>query len=155
MRPDLAAKTGQLQSVVTRARVKHLIDANRVLYEGKTHPVCLLLVPIPEGQVAFCAFSDASFSTSKDLSSRQGTLIFSTDTRLAKNQRTVVCPIAWSSKKIPRVVTSTLSAESITQLSLGQTGLYASSLGVAEGSFSRLGRPQSNFGKRTHLQCSH
>eukprot|EP00435_Cladocopium_sp_Y103_P022581 s1765_g5.t1 len=112
-RPDLAAKTGQLQSVVTRAKVKHLIEANRVLYEGKTHPVCLLLVPIPESQVAFCAFSDASFSTSKDLSSRQGTLIFATDTRLARNERTVICPVAWSSRKIPRVVTSTLSAESM------------------------------------------
>ena len=72
-----------------------------------------MLVPIPEDRVAFCAFSDASFSTSKDLSSRQGTLIFSTDTRLAQNERTVVCPIAWSSRKIPRVVTSTLSAESM------------------------------------------
>eukprot|EP00435_Cladocopium_sp_Y103_P025644 s3158_g6.t1 len=112
-RPDLAAKTGQLQAVVTRAQVKHLIEANRVLYEGKTHPVCLMLVPIPESQVAFCAFSDASFSTSKDLSSRQGTLIFATDTRLAQNEKTVVCPIAWSSRKIPRVVTSTLSAESM------------------------------------------
>ncbi|CAL1139692.1 unnamed protein product [Cladocopium goreaui] len=49
----------------------------------------------------------------RDLSSRQGTLKFSTDTRLAQNERTVVCPIAWSSRKIPRVVTSTLSAESM------------------------------------------
>eukprot|EP00435_Cladocopium_sp_Y103_P027437 s224_g6.t1 len=112
-RPDLAAKTGQLQSVVTKAKVKHLLEANRVLYEGKKFPVCLMLVPIPEEQVAFCAFSDASFSSSQNLSSRQGTLIFATDTKLTQNHRTVVCPIAWSSKKIPRVVTSTLSAESI------------------------------------------
>ena len=112
-RPDLAAKTGQLQSMVTRATVKHLLEANRVLYEGKRYPVCLMMVPIPEELVAFCAFSDASFSSSKDLTSRQGTLIFATDVKLAKNQRTVMCPIAWSSRRIPRVVTSTLSAESI------------------------------------------
>eukprot|EP00435_Cladocopium_sp_Y103_P035397 s1051_g9.t1 len=112
-RPDLAAKTGQLQSQVTKAKVKHLLEANRVLYEGKVHPVCLMLVPIPEAQVAFCVFSDASFSSSKDLTSRQGSLIFATDTRLAKNERAVVCPIAWSSRKIPRVVTSTLSAEAM------------------------------------------
>eukprot|EP00435_Cladocopium_sp_Y103_P007376 s3531_g2.t1 len=112
-RPDLAAKVGFLQSMVTRGKVQHLIEANRVLYEGKRNPVCLLVVPIPEERVTFCSFSDASFSTSKDNSSRQGTLIFSTDHRLAANQRTVVCPMAWSSRRIPRVVTSTLSAEAI------------------------------------------
>ena len=112
-RPDLSAKTGMLQSMVTRAKVKHLLEANRVLMEGKKHPVCLMMVPIQEELVAFCAFSDASFSSSKDLSSRQGTLIFATDVSLARNQRTVVCPVAWSSRRIPRVVTSTLSAESI------------------------------------------
>ena len=74
-RPDLSAKTGMLQSMVTKAKVKHLLEANRVLMEGKKHPVCLMMVPIQEELVAFCAFSDASFSSSKDLSSRQGTLI--------------------------------------------------------------------------------
>ena len=112
-RPDLAAKTGQLQSMVTKAKIKHLLEANRVLFEGKKHPVCLMIVPIPERQVAFCVFSDASFSMSRESSSRQGTLIFATDVKLSQNERTVVCPMAWSSKKIPRVVTSTLSAESM------------------------------------------
>ena len=112
-RPDLCAKSGILQSCVTRARVKDLLEANRVLYEGKKYPVCLMVVPIPERNVAFCSFSDASFSTAKDFTSRQGTLIFSTDAKLAQNQRTVVCPMAWSSRRIPRVVTSTLSAEAM------------------------------------------
>eukprot|EP00435_Cladocopium_sp_Y103_P048495 s2024_g14.t1 len=112
-RPDLSAKVGILQSMVTKGKVQHLIDANRVLYESKRHPVCLMVVPIPEERVTFCTFSDASFSTAKDLSSRQGTLIFSTDLGLVQNKRTVVCPVAWSSRRIPRVVTSTLSAEAI------------------------------------------
>eukprot|EP00435_Cladocopium_sp_Y103_P071366 s617_g37.t1 len=112
-RPDLAAKVGILQSMVTKGKVQHLIDANRVLYEAKKHKVCLVIVPIAESRVTFCCFSDASFSTAKNLSSRQGTLIFSTDHGLAQNERTVVCPMAWSSKRIPRVVTSTLSAEAI------------------------------------------
>ena len=112
-RPDLSAKVGQLQSMVTKGQVHHLLEANRVLYEGKKHPVCLMVVPIPQHQVTFCSFSDASFSGTKDLASRQGSLIFSTDLLMAKNERTVVCPIAWSSRRIPRVVTSTLSAEAI------------------------------------------
>ena len=112
-KPDLSAKTGLLQSMVTKAKVKHLLRANKVLMEDKKHPVCLMMAPIQEELVAFCAFSDASFSTSKELSSRKGTLIFATDVKLAWNQRTVMCPVASSSRRIPRVVTPTLRAESI------------------------------------------
>eukprot|EP00435_Cladocopium_sp_Y103_P063936 s917_g25.t1 len=62
-RPDLAAKVGELQSAVSAGRIEHLIAANRVLYEAKSHPVSLMIVPIEEHQVTFCAFSDASFET--------------------------------------------------------------------------------------------
>ena len=37
----------------------------------------------------------------------------STDQMLVQDQPAVICPIAWSSNKIPRVVTSTLSSEAI------------------------------------------
>jgi hypothetical protein len=117
-RPDLSAKVGELQSAVASGKVEHLINANRVLYEAKANPVSLMIVPIPEHAVTFCAFSDASFETGKGRSTRQGTLIFSTDGKLEDNVKTVVCPVAWSSKKIPRVVRSTLSAEAI---ALGST----------------------------------
>ena len=112
-RPDLAAKVGQLQASVPRAKVKDLLETNRVLYEGKRHEVCLMIVPIPTSNVTFCAFSDASFSSATNLASRQGTLIFTTDGMLSRNEMSVVSPMAWSSRKIPRVVTSTLSAEAI------------------------------------------
>ena len=68
---------------------------------------------ILEERVTFCSFADASFSTTKDLSSRQGSLIFATDHHLAQNERTVVCPITWTPRRTPRVVTSTLRAGSI------------------------------------------
>ena len=112
-RPDLAAKVGQLQSCIPRGKVKDLLEANRVLYEGKRHHVCIMVVPIRIEDLTFCAFSDASFATASNLQSRQGTLIFTTDKNLAENKRAVVCPVAWSSRKIPRVVTSTLSAEAV------------------------------------------
>ena len=112
-RPDLAAKVGQLQASISKPKAKDLLEANRVLYEGKRNEVCLLIAPIPTAKVTFCAFSDASFSTATNLAARQGTLTFTTDGELSRNQRSVVCPVAWSSKKIPRVVTSTLSAEAV------------------------------------------
>ena len=110
-RPDLAAKVGFLQSQVNKGRVKHLIEANRVLYEAKTHQVSLMVVPIPEQHVTFCTFSDASFASSKDNHSYQGTLVIATDWRMLANERAVVVPVAWTSRKISRVVRSTLSAE--------------------------------------------
>ena len=112
-RPDLAAKIGEIQSRVTRATVGEMLALNRILHEAKTHAVCLHIVPVPVKELTFCAFSDASFATNKDTSSRQGTIIFTTDGRLACNKVGIVCPVAWSSKKIPRVVRSTLSAEAV------------------------------------------
>ena len=112
-RPDICAKVGILSSKIGKAVIEDLLQANRVLYEAKTHTVSLTIVPIPEERLTFCAFSDASFATNKSETSRQGTLIVSTDCDLSRNKTAVVCPMAWSSKKIPRVVTSTLSAEAI------------------------------------------
>eukprot|EP00435_Cladocopium_sp_Y103_P056318 s71_g19.t1 len=111
MRPDICAKVGLLQSSIPRACIEDLLEANRVLLEAKANPVTIMIIPIPEKQVAFCGFSDASFETKKGVSSRQGTIIFTTDGNMAENQLSVICPIAWSSRKIPRVVRSTLSAE--------------------------------------------
>ena len=56
------------------------------------------------------AFGDASFASSKNLNSHQGILICATDDRLNQNLEAPVS-LSWSSKKIPRVVRSTLSAE--------------------------------------------
>ena len=103
----------ELQSVVNCGRVEHLLTANRVLFEAKSHPLSTMIVPIWENQVTFCAFSDASFETGKGRATRQGTIIFTTDGKLEENVKTLMCPMAWSSKKIPQVVRSTLSAESV------------------------------------------
>ena len=72
-----------------------------------------MVVPIQESLLTFCAFSDASYSSVQRVASHQGTVIFATTPELLENDTTVVCPMAWSSKKIPRVVRSTLGAESV------------------------------------------
>ena len=112
-RPDLAAKVGELQSAVGRGTVGDLLTVNRVIYEAKSHPVCLSILPIPVSEVTFCAFTDASFATNRSSASRQGTLIFATNGEMVQNKVSIVCPMAWSSRKIPRVVRSTLSAETV------------------------------------------
>ena len=110
-RPDIAAKVGYLQTRITKGEVQHLVEANRVLHEAKVNPISLMVVPLEEDHVTFCTFSDASFATSKDNNSYQGTLVMVTDWRMLANKQAVISPIAWSSKKIARVVRSTLSAE--------------------------------------------
>ena len=84
------------------------LEANRVLQEAKMHPVSLMIVPIDEQRLTSCAFPDASFASCQKLSARQGKIIFATTPELLENQKAVVCPMARSSKRIPRVVRSTL-----------------------------------------------
>ena len=110
-RPDISAKVGELQSAVCKATVAELVAANRVLYEAKQNPVSLMVLPIAPEDVTFCAFSDASFLSNKQNCAHQGTLIFATTPQLLENKRAIVAPVAWTSKRIPRVVRSTLGAE--------------------------------------------
>ena len=111
-RPDIAAKVGELQAAVTRATVQTLLDANKVLRETQQHSeVKIHFRPIPPKDLTFVSFGDASFASSKNLSSHQGAIICATNTCLAQNQEAPVSFITWVSKKIPRVVRSTLSAE--------------------------------------------
>ena len=112
-RPDLCAKVGELQSGVTKGTVQLLLNANKVLHEAKTHPVTLMALPINAEQVTYCAFSDASFLSGTEKFAHQGALIFATTSEMLENQRAVVSPVAWISKKIHRVIRSTLGAESV------------------------------------------
>ena len=109
-RPDISAKVGELQSAVTKARVKDLLLANKVLQEAKENPVTLMVLPVDPTTVTFCAFSDASFASTKENTAHQGSLIFVTTPELLDNKRAIVAPIAWSSKKVPRVVRSSFGS---------------------------------------------
>ena len=93
-RPDICAKVGLLQSAIPRACIEDLLEANRVLLEAKANPVTILLVPIPEDQVAFCAFSDASFETKKGVASRQGSIVFTTDGTWQHGWKPAVCDLS-------------------------------------------------------------
>ncbi|CAE7445807.1 RE1 [Symbiodinium microadriaticum] len=111
-RPDMAAKLGEIQSQTSRATVQTLLAANRVLREAQeTSQVSIRYLSIPVARLTFVAFGDASFASAKNLHSHQGALICATDEKLSLNQEAPVSPVAWTSKKIPRVVRSTLSAE--------------------------------------------
>ena len=113
-RPDLSARVGRSQSRVNSATIEDLLEGNRMLHYAKTHSDMYLLIPsIPVDEMTYCVFSDASFATQKDQNSYSGVLIVGTTASLMENQLAIITPTAWSSKKIPRVVRSTLSAEAV------------------------------------------
>ncbi|CAE7257045.1 RE1 [Symbiodinium sp. CCMP2592] len=111
-RPDMAAKLGELQHAITRASVQTLLTANKVLRETQEQAqVCVYYLPISVPELTFVSFGDASFVSSKNLNSHQGALVCATDGRLDQNLEAPLAPLTWTSKKIPRVVRSTLSAQ--------------------------------------------
>ena len=111
-RPNLSSRLSFLQSEVNKATVDTLIQGNRILHEAKKYKdTCIRIQPIPMDHIRFLAFSDASFASKKQPESHTGTIIMTTHADIGKNHVCPVNPISWGCKKIQRVVTSTLSAE--------------------------------------------
>lgn len=113
-RPDLACRLSSLQSMVPVATVETLMLANKTLHEAKRHhDVSVVMKPIPCRDMRFIAFSDASFASPKAPDSRAGTIILGTHADIESNHTCPVSPLCWGSKKIQKVVTSTLAAETM------------------------------------------
>ena len=111
-RPYVAAKLGEIQVQLSRPTVSTLLEANKVLREAQqTEDVSICFRAIPVKDVTHVFFGDASFASPKQLASFQGTMVFATTPSLHNNQKSPISPLSWSSKKISRVVRSTLSAE--------------------------------------------
>ena len=113
-RPDLASRLSYLQSSINSATIATLLDANKTLHEAKRHSnVSITIQPIACEDLRFLAFSDASFSSKKNPDSHTGCVIMSTHKEIGNNTTCLVNPISWGCKKIQRVVTSTLAAETV------------------------------------------
>ncbi len=91
-----------------------MLEANRLLHLAKRHhDISLTIKPIPCSEFRFLAFSDASFSSPKLPSSHAGSIILGTHSSIERNQSCPISPISWGSKKIQKVVVSTLAAETM------------------------------------------
>ena len=113
-RPDLSSRLSFLQSDINKATVETLILGNQALYEAKRHKdVSILIQPIPIDSLRFLAFSDASFASKNNHSSHTGSIIMATHRDISQNISCPVSPLSWGCKKIQRVVTSTLAAETV------------------------------------------
>ncbi|XP_057290806.1 uncharacterized protein LOC130613486 [Hydractinia symbiolongicarpus] len=90
-RPDISFDVCQLSTKLNRANVDDVMRANKLLKP----PLQLIL------------YADASFGNLHDGSSQSGIFVF------LKGVENTMTPITWQSKKIKRVVRSTLAAETL------------------------------------------
>ena len=113
-RPDLSSRLSNLQSQINKSTVETLIQANQTLHEAKKyHDTTIKVQSIPIADFRFLAFSDASFASKTNPNSHTGMLIMGTHKDIENNVSCPVSPLAWGCKKIQRVVTSTLAAETV------------------------------------------
>ena len=111
-RPDLSCKLSLLQAKIPVATVQDLLDGNKVLHEAKRYAdVTVRYRSIPIPQIRFVSFSDAAFATREKAHSQKGCLILTTNEQIDQDKAAPTSPLAWYSKKIARVVGSTLASE--------------------------------------------
>ena len=127
-RPDIAARLSFLQSKITCATIKDLHECNRLLADAKKHSqVEIIISPIAEKDIRFVTYSDASFATREKQQSQKGCIVLMAHKDITHQKEALASPITWHSKKINRVVASTLTAET-----------YALSHAVDSGEWLRL-----------------
>lgn len=113
-RPDLSSRLSLPQSSINKATIETLNEGNKLLHEAKHHhDVTITIKSIGPDDLRFMAFSDASFSSHNKPDSHAGHIIVATHKEIDSNVQCPISPIAWGSKKIQRVVTSTLAAETM------------------------------------------
>ena len=112
-RPDLCVQTSFSQQCFPEPRVKHLQYANQLVHRAKQHSDVEITVRfIPWNKISLCFHSDAGFGNAKGNSSQAGFIAAFCSDVLEDNQSSPWSPFTWKSMKLPRVVSSTLGAES-------------------------------------------
>lgn len=118
-RPDIAFDVCELSVASKRATVADLLQLNKVIDRIKKDNM-KIYIPRME-KIEDChieCFSDASFGNLPGCGSQSGVLIFIRDSTGRR------CPVFWQSRKIRRIVKSTLSAETLALLEAAEAAVY-------------------------------
>ena len=115
-RPDISFENCILGSLVDKSTVAEVYNANKVVKRLKGQPFYLFF---PKGMdlrtVRIVTFCDAAHANLSDRGSQGGLLIFLVD------MKGVYSLIHWHSKRVKRVVSSSLSAECLTAVDAAET----------------------------------
>ena len=122
-RPDISFESCELSGAYSNATIGDALRLNKVI--GRVISDCQKLRFPRMSDISDCymeCYSDASFANLPGGGSQGGMVIFLRDHKGAR------CPIYWQSRKIRRVVKSTLSAETMALLDCAEAGVYLANL---------------------------
>ena len=122
-RPDIAFDTCFLSGSYTNATVGDLLKVNKLIDRVKHQ--CVKVAFPSMRKIEEChllCYADASFANLPGEGSQGGMLV------LLRDEDGNQCPIHWQTRKIRRVVKSTLAAETLALLDCAEEGVHLSSL---------------------------
>ncbi|CAG2208259.1 unnamed protein product [Mytilus edulis] len=105
-RPDIAFDVAAISSKIKSSTIEDLKKVNKIIRKVQNDPVSLQFQNLGH-DVKFILFSDASFGNLPDGGSQGGYVVF------LMGDDGKVNPITWQSKKLRRVVRSTLASEAL------------------------------------------
>ena len=118
-RPDIAYDVCELSVRLNKATVSDLLRLNKVISRVTTDHVKIYFPRMQS--IESCSlecYSDASFANLPDSGSQGGMILFLQDSYGVK------CPIYWQSRKIRRVVKSTLAAETLALVDCAEAAVF-------------------------------
>ena len=118
-RPDIAFDVCELSVSYNNATISDLLKLNKVIVRVTTDNVRLFFPRIERlSECCIECYSDASFANLPGSGSQGGFIIFLTDSNHNR------CPVFWQSRKIKRVVKSTLAAETLAMVDCVDAAIY-------------------------------
>ena len=118
-RPDIAFETCLLSSLFYNAKVADLLRLNKLVERVKRDNINLYFPRLENiKEVTLECYTDASLHNLPKNNSQGGILIFLRDNRGKK------CPLLWRSKKLERVVKSTIAAETLALNEGAEYGIF-------------------------------
>ena len=105
-RPDIAFEVSMMSSAMKSPKVENIIKANKVLQRVRSNPLSIYFPSLQslEKCSSLCC-SDASLGNLPSGQSSGGYILFLSDSKGK------ICPLAWRSRTLRRVVRSTIAAE--------------------------------------------
>ena len=118
-RPDIAFDVCELSMSFHNGTVGDIMKLNKVIKRVKTDPFKLDFPKLSKlDECTLECYSDASFANMPNSASQGGQIIF------LKHISGLKCPIYWQSRKIRRVVRSTLAAETLSLVECANAAIF-------------------------------
>ena len=121
IRPDIAYDVCELSSSLNNATVSDMTRLNKVVERIQKDALRIHYPRLDELQsCSIEVFTDASFASLNDGGSQGAFIVFLKDTAGKR------CPLYWQTRRLKRVVKSTLAAETMALLEGAEAGVYLS-----------------------------